>query len=157
MVLQFKTMSEPELKTLWNRYWEENPKTPTYKLRGNSYGRFGGQVSEVIVALHNNIPVGYASWTDFGKWFKVQGVRVAHDYQHKGIGAALMQRVTKVSNKIGIVNAGNGSSSLWGKNGWKIGNKPKELTEDEWMGLSRKSPVLILDNKKKKWESVLGR
>lgn len=157
MVLRFKTMSESELKTLWNRYWKEDPQTPGYELRGNRFGRFGGQVKEAIVAFSKDIPVGYASWNDFGDWFKVQGVRVAHQYQNKGIGKALMQRISKVSNKIGIVKTANNSGSHWLKNGWKVGKKPKELTEDEWMGLSGKNPVLILNNKKKKWESVLRR
>ncbi len=157
MVLRFKTMSEKELKTIWNKYWEEDTQTPRYELRGNKYGRFGGQVKEAIVAFSEDIPVGYASWNDFGDWFKVQGVRVAHQYQNKGIGKALMQRISKISNKIGIVNAGNHSGSKWLKNGWKVGNKPKELTQDEWNGLSLKSPVLILDNKQKKWEAVLQR
>ena len=68
-----------------------------------------------------------------------------------------MNKISNISNKMGIVNAENETSSIWRKFGWKIGNKPKELTEDEWMGLSRNTPVLILDNKQKKWETVLQR
>lgn len=151
-------MSEKELQSLWNKYWEDDPHTASYTLREGKYGRFGSPVTEVIVAFHDNIPIGYASWTDFDNWFKVQGVRVAQQYRNKGVGKALMERVTKVTNKIGIVNAGNDSSSLWNKNGWKVGKKPKELTQDEWLALNRKgTKVLILDNKQKKWESVLRR
>lgn len=107
--LTFKEMSEEEAVKAFQQdgYFDYAKRAMRYK-QISPESKWARQPATMFVAYHNDVPVGVAGFSRFGKFLLGAGMHVRKEYRGKGIGAMLVDKVlSEKGGKTLLINIAN--------------------------------------------------